>query len=33
LYLVKTQVEAMGGSISIESEVDVGTTFRILIPE
>lgn len=27
LYLVKSQVEAMGGTISIESEVDKGTTF------
>jgi signal transduction histidine kinase len=33
LYLVKTQVEAMGGSISIESEVDVGTTLQISLPE
>jgi signal transduction histidine kinase len=33
LYLVKTQLEAMGGSISIESEVDVGTTLQISLPE
>ena len=29
LYLVKSQVEAMGGSISIESEVNKGTTFTL----
>ena len=29
LFLTKMQVEAHGGSISAESEVDVGTTFKI----
>lgn len=29
LYLVKSQVESMGGTINIESEVDKGTTFTI----
>jgi PAS domain S-box-containing protein len=29
LYLVKSQVETMGGTISIESEVNVGTTFTL----
>ena len=29
LYLVKSQVESMNGSISVESEVDKGTTFTI----
>ena len=29
LYLVKSQVESMGGSITVESEVDKGTTFTI----
>jgi PAS domain S-box-containing protein len=29
LFLVKTQVEALGGSISVKSEVDKGTTFTI----
>jgi PAS domain S-box-containing protein len=29
LYLVKSQIESMGGSIEIESEVDKGTRFRI----
>ena len=29
LYMVKTQVESMGGKISISSEVNVGTQFQI----
>ena len=29
LYMVKTQVESLGGKISIESEVNKGTTFKI----
>lgn len=29
LYLVKSQVESMGGTISIESEVNKGTTFTL----
>ena len=29
LYLVKSQVESMGGTIAVESEVDKGTTFTI----
>nr|WP_314896009.1 PAS domain S-box protein [uncultured Flavobacterium sp.] len=29
LYLVKSQVETMGGTISIESEVNIGTTFTL----
>jgi len=29
LYLVKSQVETMGGTISLESMVDVGTTFTL----
>ncbi|WP_158306398.1 PAS domain-containing sensor histidine kinase [Lacinutrix sp. 5H-3-7-4] len=29
LYLVKSQIESIGGKISIESEVNVGTTFKI----
>lgn len=29
LYLVKSQVETMGGSIQVDSEVDKGTTFTI----
>jgi PAS domain S-box-containing protein len=31
LYLVKSQVEAMGGIISIQSKVDKGTTFTITL--
>jgi PAS domain S-box-containing protein len=30
LFITKTQVEAMGGSISAESEVDKGSTFKII---
>ena len=30
LYLVKSQVETMGGTITIESEVNKGTTFTII---
>lgn len=29
LYLVKSQVETMGGTINLESKVDVGTTFML----
>ena len=29
LYLVKTQITAIGGRIEIESEVDKGTTFKV----
>ena len=29
LYLVKSQVETMGGTITVESEVNKGTTFTI----
>lgn len=32
LYMVKTQVEAMGGKISIQSEVNKGTEFKIEFP-
>ena len=30
LYITKTQVEALGGQISVESEVNKGTTFKIV---
>jgi len=33
LYITKTQVEAMGGTIKAESAVDVGTTFKITFKE
>ena len=32
LYLVKTQVEALGGNISLESNVNDGTVFKISFP-
>lgn len=32
LYLIKNQIETFGGEISIESQVNVGTTFTITIP-
>ncbi len=32
LYMTKTQVEALGGTISIESEVNKGTVFTITLP-
>lgn len=32
LFLVKTQVEAMNGSIEVQSEVNKGTLFKIVIP-
>lgn len=31
LYLVKTQVTALGGKIEVESEVNVGTTFKVFL--
>ena len=31
LFLIKTQISAMGGSIEIESQVDMGTTFKIVL--
>ena len=33
LYLVKNQIEAMGGSITVQSEVDKGTTFNVSFNE
>jgi light-regulated signal transduction histidine kinase (bacteriophytochrome) len=33
LFLIKTQIEALGGSIRAESEVDKGTTFVIVLGE
>lgn len=29
LYMVKTQIESLGGNIELESEVDRGSTFII----
>jgi PAS domain S-box-containing protein len=31
LYMTKTQIEAVGGSIIVESEIDKGTTFKIIL--
>ncbi|MFM8912658.1 MAG: ATP-binding protein, partial [Flammeovirgaceae bacterium] len=31
LYMVKTQIEALGGKIEVESQVNSGTTFRVYI--
>ncbi len=33
LYLVKSQIEALGGSITVESQLDVGTIFRIYLKD
>lgn len=33
LYLVKTQVETLGGKIEVESEEEKGTTFYIYLPD
>ena len=30
LFITKNQVEALGGTITIESDVDIGTTFKII---
>jgi PAS domain S-box-containing protein len=32
LYIVKSYVEAWGGSVTVESEIDVGSTFTITLP-
>ncbi|WP_428329296.1 PAS domain S-box protein [Mucilaginibacter sp.] len=32
LYMVKTQVESLGGTIKVDSELDKGTVFTICIP-
>lgn len=32
LFMVKTQIEVMGGSISVDSTVNVGTSFKIILP-
>jgi signal transduction histidine kinase len=31
LFMTKTQIETFGGSITVESEVGVGTTFTIIL--
>jgi len=32
LFIVKTHLEALGGKISIKSEVNKGTEFKIIFP-
>ena len=32
LYLTKAQVEAMGGWLSVESQINVGSTFKVFLP-
>jgi signal transduction histidine kinase len=32
LYFVKCEVDALGGSVSCDSQVGVGTTFRVKLP-
>jgi chemotaxis protein histidine kinase CheA len=32
LHLVKTQIEALGGSIAVESAKGEGTTFKVMFP-
>ena len=32
LFMVKTQIEDLGGSIQVESELEKGTTFHIILP-
>jgi signal transduction histidine kinase len=32
LFIIKTQIESMGGKISIESEFGIGTTFTVALP-
>lgn len=33
LFMTKNQVESMGGDIEVESKVDVGTIFKIILPK
>ncbi len=33
LYMTKTQIEALGGSITVESKLGTGTTFTIMLPQ
>jgi chemotaxis protein histidine kinase CheA len=32
LFMVKTQVERLGGKISVESQLNKGTTFKLVFP-
>jgi PAS domain S-box-containing protein len=33
LYITKNQIESIGGEIKVESEPDVGTTFKVYLPK
>ncbi|MCU0393332.1 MAG: tetratricopeptide repeat-containing sensor histidine kinase [Thermoflexibacter sp.] len=33
LFLVKTQIESLGGKIEVESQLDVGTIFKVYFPK
>jgi sensor histidine kinase regulating citrate/malate metabolism len=33
LFMIKTQVENLDCNITVESEIDKGTTFRITLPD
>jgi signal transduction histidine kinase len=33
LYISKNLLESVGGSITVESEIGRGTTFRVVIPD
>ena len=32
LYLIKNQIESIGGSIEVKSKVNEGTTFTLMFP-
>ncbi|MNV91123.1 Sensor protein ZraS [compost metagenome] len=32
LFMVKTQIEDLGGSVQVQSEPEKGTTFHIVLP-
>ena len=33
VYLTKEYIEQLGGNITVESEIDVGTTFTLSLPK
>jgi hypothetical protein len=33
LYLVKLQIESLGGNVEVASELDIGTTFKVSFPD